>query len=719
MSKFTCVLTGSILALSCTQVGAQNNINSDQLEEIVVTGQTAIFGSTKSKIPVTETPRSISIITDEDFIEKGALSLGNTLSYTAGVTGDAFGFATRGDFVSIRGLDAPEYQDNLQVLFGFYNNARADIFTLEQVEVLKGPASVLYGQAAPGGIVSTVSKVASSDNLDNEVTVSFGNFDRKQVSLDSGFKLNESGSWTARLVALYRDSETQVDFLDDNATVFAPSVTYENESTTISALVNVTDRESGTAGQFIPLSVSACGNSSVTISEANVCAFSSGAEVDSSTFVGDPNFDVYNTEATTISLFATHQFNDVLSFEGTARYRDNEADYNQSWISFLGDGNPRTFPDGTAVIRTWYSVPAGSDQAALDARLRASFDTGAINHEVLFGVNYQDVETYVDQSFLYGVPTTFNIFNPVYDGSEIPSSDVFEENRFLSEDKTVATDFYLTDHLTIGDLVVSAGIRQSSVDSEDAFNNQKDSETPITLGLLYKTASGFNPYISYAESFRATIGTDVETGTPLLPRRGIQTEVGFKYLMGDNASYITASYFDLEEDNLVEFVAEGSTQPGLSIDTQGFEIEAKLNFNDFAIDFDYRNLDAVNIDSVGAETVRPSLPDTTASLWTTWEPSTGSLEGFRVGAGVRYASENESNGTAFLFANDFAPTDVQVVTDGYSVIDALLGYRFDKYDFTLNVRNLADEEYYSTCLSRGDCFFGERRTIVGSVKMTF
>ena len=145
MVKFVRNALSIAIATSCLQVNAQESspsLGAQGLEEVVVIAAPSTFGATKSEIPIIETPRSVSIISAEDFLDRGALSLSNTLNYTAGVTGNAFGFATRGDFTSIRGLDAPEYQDNLQVLFGFYNNARADIFTLEQVEVLKGPASV-------------------------------------------------------------------------------------------------------------------------------------------------------------------------------------------------------------------------------------------------------------------------------------------------------------------------------------------------------------------------------------------------------------------------------------------------------------------------------------------------------------------------------------------------------------------------------------------------
>ncbi|MEM7294545.1 MAG: TonB-dependent receptor plug domain-containing protein, partial [Pseudomonadota bacterium] len=626
-------LIGSFLSAPASAQTASDS--KDSLEEIVVRGELSRFGATKSEAPASEISRSVSVITADEFLEKGALTLSNTLEYTAGVVSNAFGYATRGDFTSIRGLDAPEYQDNLQVLFGFYNNSRADIYTLEQVEVLKGPASVLYGQSAPGGIVSTISKIAGPDNLGKELTVSAGNFDRLQASLDVGFDWSGDGRWTARFVALARDADTQVDFVNDDALVVAPSLSYTAERTSLTALLNYTKRESDTSAQFLPLAGTACATGDVTISEANVCGTTTGQEAPESVYVGDPNFNRYDTEALTFSLFGTHQFTEALMFEGTARYRDNDADYNQTWISFLGDGNPRILANGTAVGRSWSSSPAGSRQLALDARLRASFNTGVIEHELLAGLNYQDVDVESNSAFLYARPTAFNIFNPVYDGSEVPSAPELDAVRAFSESETIATDVYLTNIMLIGDLVFNAGIRFSSVDSKDVLNNQKDDETPLSFGALYRSDWGLNPYVSYAESFRATVGTDVLTGSPLEPRSGEQTEVGLKWQGQGSSSFVTFAYFDLEEDNLVDFVPGGQTQPGLSIETKGFEIEAYLEWRDFTLDFNYRVLDADDVDENGVAITRPSLPENAGSLWATWEPAYGQLDGFRFGLGLR------------------------------------------------------------------------------------
>lgn len=685
-------------------------------DEIIVTGIEQIFGVTKSDTPILEVPRSVSVVTAEEFLERGSLSLDDTVNYTAGVVSNSFGFATRGDFFNVRGLDAPEYQDNLQVLFGFYNNTRADIYTLERVEILKGPASVLYGQAAPGGIVSTVSKVANRDRLGKEIVLSAGTNDRYQVSGDVGLDLSGDGTLTARLVGLYRDSGTQVDFVDDDALVFAPSITFQNDRAVLTGLVNYTERNGDTAAQFVPLMVSGCADDRVSFSDRSVCTGSTGAQVEPSAYFGDPNFNKYDTKSTTISVFGTYEINDFLSFEGTARYRDAEADYQQTWFSFAGAGNPRANPDGTPTIgRTWSDAFSTTEQYALDARLRASFATGPVQHEILGGVNYQQVETADEQASIYGYPllvtgqpSTFSIFDPVYDGSEIPAQSVFDAARATAFDETTATDFYVTDTMNVGRLVLNAGIRFSSVKSEDGVTTQDDDETPITLGALYRTDFGLNPYVSYSESFRATVGTDSLTNAPLLPRTGEQFEVGVKYQPPGSQSYITAAYFDLEEDNLVEFIAGGRTQPGQSIMVDGFEVEAYLDLGDVSIDADFVTLEGNDVDPSGVETARSSLPETTVSVWGRWAPTSGPLENLRVGTGVRYASSTQ----------DEAGT-LKIVTDGYTVFDGLIGYSLGEVDLSLNARNIFDKSYYSTCLTRGDCFAAERRTVVATAAYRF
>ncbi|MFK7828684.1 MAG: TonB-dependent siderophore receptor [Congregibacter sp.] len=687
------------------------------IEEVIVTGALSTFGATKSNIPILEIARSIAVIPSDEFLERGALTLDDTLNYTAGVVGDTFGFSTRGDFPRVRGLDVPEFLDNVQVLFGFYNNTRSDIYTLEQVEVLKGPASVLYGQGSPGGILNTVSKRAGRDSMEREVMLDSGNHNRVQVAVDVGFSLSAEGNWSGRFVGVYRDSKTQVDVVDDDVLVLAPSITYENADTTLSALVNYTDRQGDTAHQFLPLAVSGCANSDVSISEANICLGTTGVEVPASRYVGEAEFNRYDTDSLSVTLFAEHTLTEVMSLEATARYRDSKADYRQTWASFLGAGNPRTLPDGTAIGRSWYDAPASSEQYAMDARARFQFDTGGIRHEMQMGVNYQDVRTLTEAAFLYALPTTFNVLNPIYGEDTIPTAETLDAARGRSQSATQATGFYLNNQMSIGDFVVTAGVRFDDVETDTGDVVQQDDATTFSVGVLYKTRIGLNPYVSYAESFQPVIGTDQIANATFNPQEGEQWELGLKFQPEGTRTYVTAAFFEIEQSNLpnpADLPFFASQQEGIA-GIRGFEIEGQAVIGDFYVDANFSVLDTEDPDGVRF----PSVPEKQGSVWATWRPSQGGLRGLSLGAGVRYAGENESNGTAFLSANGFAPTPVQIETDGYALFDALVAYDLRRTSFTLNLRNVLQEEYYGTCLARGDCFPGEERTIVARVTHRF
>ena len=740
-------LCSAAFFIACqSSVAKTVEIDAPLFNPLTVTGKVSTFGATKSDVPIVETARSVSVITSEQFTERGALTLDDTLGYTAGAVSDTFGFSTRGDFPRIRGLSVPEYLDNIQVLFGFYNTTRSEVYMLDQVEVLKGPASVLYGAGSPGGIVNAISKQAGRNHLGKELLISGGNNSRREIATDLGFDLSGNGNLTARLVALIRKSDTQVDFVEDDSMSLAPSITFENDTTRLTALFNYSKRDSDTAQQFVPLTVSGCASSQVSVSNPALCAGATGEEVDSSFYAGDPNFNRYQAESTSLTLFAEHSLNDIFSLEGTVRYRDSDVDYRQALIA-PQVGNPGTFPglfapspflppDGTALGRVWYDLPAQSDQIAVDARLRANFDTGRVSHDILVGLNYQNIDTQINgASLLYpspaaaaalfpvGFPTTFNAFSPNYDGSEIPADAVFDAARVLTRDDIDTRAFHISDQIEFGRLIVNAGIRYDDIESSDGVATQRDYATTYSAGALYKTAMGIYPYISYAESFTPVFGSSAfippgsSTGAALKPEEGEQTEVGVKYQPPGSQAFVTFSYFDLEQINLEDplaFPGTPRTQNG-EVKIKGIEVEGAAVIGDFHLHANFSLLDTEN--QFGE--VVDYIPEKQASAWVTWAPSRGQLAGLRIGTGIRYAGENESNATVYLLPTPLPGSLENATVDGYTVADALVSYDFDQFTLAMNVRNLFDREYYAACAVAGGCFAGERRSAVATLKFKF
>lgn len=680
-----------------------------KMERVVVTGEMTRYSALKSDTPIMETARSVSVETEERLETMGALELADAYLYSAGVFGEAYGFATRGDWVKVRGLMIPEYRDSLQALFGFYNNTRPHIYTLEQVEVLKGPASVLYGQGSPGGLVNIVSKRPKAD-LPSEVVLQLGNFDHMQVATDFGGAIDQGGEWLYRVTAVYRDAGTQVDFVENDAWVFAPSVTWSPTSVTnITVLGNVQKSDGQTGAQFVPI-------------RGTLVPAANGEFIEPDSFFGEPGFDRYITDTQSLTILADHMFNDVWSMEATARWTEGTADYHQAWPSFIGGDRYVYNPDSTLyrdgmVPRTWYVSDANSEQLAMDTRLRAEIFTGAFKHELMIGAQYQDVTTENDYSYAYALGYDFatggpdavygdtywiNLFDPQY--GNVPPQSVLDLYFYdLPQAQTIDRGIYINDQMSYGSWRLTAGVRFDEVSTDTGFAKQDDEATSFSAGALYTFDNGVAPYASFAESFDPVVGIDSVTGNPLKPQEGRQYEIGIKYQPRGMQTWLTVAAFDIEQSNLpspnaLPFVA--SQQEGVA-EIRGVEIESITRFGEFQLEVNATRLDTQDPNGFHFATV----PENQASAWLDWRPETF-WHGFKSGLGARYVGESWDGSD-------------NIVTPSYTLIDFMIGYEMVNWDLRLNVRNAADKDYLATCLNREDCFFGEQRTVVGTVAYRF
>ncbi len=700
------------LLLPCSVYAQQNQ---EVIEEVNVIGKLTEFGATKSRIPVVETSRSVSIETAANFLEKGALNLSQVATYSAGVSGEAFGYATRGDSIYSRGIAIPRYRDSIQELFGSFNTTRVETYVLEQVEILKGPASVLYGQGTPGGIVNGVSKTPKEDSF-REIFTEVGNNDRVAGGLDFNGKLDDDGQWLGRFVAYGRESDTQVDFVNDDTFVFLPSVTYKpNESTEFTASYEFHKTDSLAAAQFVPV-------------EGTLFPIEGVGFIDQDVFVGVPGFDRYDTESDQLSVLAKHQINAWLGIEATALYRSGEADYQQSWPTFTGAGNSRYLnqiigaPVATpsTVARTFFQTTNTFDQAAVDVRFLFDFTTGDLTHEVLAGVQYQDVVTDDRRSFIPAAGVlqgsfdfVLDLANPVYNGL-FPDQAAFDAALVDRPEQTVEDiGFYISDQISWNQWRFTLGLRSDEVDNEDGTRTQSDDAISTSVGALYRFENGLSPYINYSESFETVVGIDSD-GNQLEPEEAEQYEVGVKYASNDGKSLVTLAAYDIKITNLpnpnATPVSAGQQQGEASI--KGVELEGRGYWGDFYWQLAASLLNARDPNDFALQAVAEKQ----LSTWVTWKPTFGNLTGFKTGLGVRYFGESVAE---TLINQDTNPELLKYVTPSYTLADFMIGYEFPNWDVTLNVRNLEDKEYLTSCLTRGDCFPGVRRTAVAKVTYNF
>ena len=634
----------------------------------------------KLDVPVERQPFSIETVTPELMRDTGAKNIQDALLYSPGVYSGAFGFDTRIDSAKVRGLEPSFYVDGLRSLYGFYNTVRPNVYALESIEVLKGPSSVLYGQAELGGIINAVSKLPKAERQ-GELWAQVGSFDRKQIAADITGPLSEDGKLLYRLVALKRDSGTQVDYVDNNGFVFAPSLTWlPTDDTTVSLLFNSQENTGAVSAQFLP--------TQGTLEPGPL------GDIGSETFVGEPDWDRYDRRKDEVTLFVDHRLNSQWGVSLTSRYSETETETREHWATI---GVPPA-ADGT-IGRTIFMTDKGTEVFNVDARLEGDVAFGPTRHNLAIGVDRQDALWTEDNRFT-GTGSPINVYDPQYGDVNYAVLDPQDAN----DNEIKQTGVYIIDHMEIDRVVVSGALRYDDstntvlgVNGTDTESN--DTATSGRLGLMYRFDFGLSPYVSYSESFVPNLGTD-GFGQGLDPTTGEQREAGIKYLSPEGDLSITAAWFDIEETNRV--VQGGNPQSveqtGATVD--GWELGIKKRLGNLSLLANYTSLDAVD-DNSGERL--PYVAEEVASTWGKYELENG----FRFGAGVRYSGDTVGGGGG---------PEISSVT----LYDAMIGYRTGPWDFSVTGKNLADKEYVSWCRGEGlDCGYGERRTILGDVRYNF
>ncbi|HVL00418.1 MAG TPA: TonB-dependent siderophore receptor, partial [Dongiaceae bacterium] len=645
----------------------------------------------KTSVPVQDTPASITVV-DKQFIQDtGAKNIQDALLYSAGVYSGQFGFDTRGDWTSVRGLAVSKYQDGLRSIYGFYNAPRTEVYMLDSIEVLKGPSSVLYGQAELGGIINAVSKLPE-ETQKGEVWAQVGSFDRKQLAADVTGPLTEDGKWLYRLVALERDSGTQVDYVDDNAKVVAPSLTWKPlVGTKVTLLMNHQENDSAVSAQFLP--------------QKGTLDSAPRGQIPTKRFAGEPSWDRYDQDRTDYTLFFEQRISDQWDFATTARQTDTRAETRESYTMV------RDLPDDAGNIdKTYHTANRETDVFSVDSRFEGRFDLGVTKHTLAVGADQQDAVweewNYVSINTDVAPVETggmFNVYDPVY--GYVPALTGVD----TPDSKILQTGFYVVDHMEIDKVVVSTSVRRDEARTISILVNgteseREDKETTGRIGLMYRFDSGISPYISYSTSFVPNLGTGASLGL-LEPTTGKQKEAGIKYLSLQNDLSVAFAWFDIEQEKRVvqsATVPQGVEQTGATVD--GWEAEVKKRWDRFEWLVNYSRFDADD-QSTGFR-----LTSTAEELASTWAKY-NFANGLRAGLGARYTGDVVGAGET-----SHVPS--------VSLYDAMVGYEYANWDFSVDGKNLGDKTYVSWCrgtdaLGRGDCGYGERRIVLGNVRYKF
>ena len=671
----------------------------------------------KSDTPLREIPQSVSVVGAEQIRDQGSKTWQETLRYVPGVIADGYGLDSRADTAFVRGTEASEFLDGLKRTFNYYTYSyKIDPYFMERIEVLRGPPSVLYGQAPVGGIVNSVSKRPQEEEY-REVTVEYGTFDYKQVKTDLTGKLTDDGKWSYRLVGALRDADTQVDYVPDDHMALSPSITYKPVAgTSITLLGHFQNDDSGSTQQFLP---------HVGTRYPGPSGF-----IPFDRFVGEPGYDRYDTDVKSGSLFVDHKFDDTFRLRSNVRYTDIHNVYDTYYPAFFFGSEPTdtgsySDPQQETMRRVKSAGFSNTQTWSTDTNLEAKAQTGPLSHKIIGGVDYSNFQSN-QKSGEAIARTPFNVYHPVYgqpDNLGLPIYDpvtgdiigydpVSEIPVTFDDRQTITqTGLYVQDQMRLGNWIAVLGARQDWLQQDSITNldptNQKNEATTYRAGLMYEFAFGLTPYFSYAESFVPVIGRK-QGGGVFDPQLGTMYEVGFKYQPPGANFVINSAVYDISESNRL---AEGPN-PNFSVQTgevsiRGFEIEAIGNVTkNVKIVGAYSFTDAKYVGGDQAGFRIESVPEHLASLWAMYSFDTPMLQGWSVGAGVRYIGSS-MDGLDTL------------KTPPVGLVDATLAYDAGDWRWQLSATNLEDKEYLTTCLYRGDCFNGTRRTVTTGLTYRF
>lgn len=644
--------------------------------------------ATKTDTPLAETPQAVTVITRDQIVDQGATGVQDALNYAAGVRSNAYGLDSRSDNVRIRGALPDQYQDGLRRLFDWYTSTtRTDPFTLERIEVLRGPASMLFGQGTTGGVINMVSKRPQAARQ-GEIGVQPGSYGRKQVQADLTGPLTADGEWLYRLVAVGRDSDTQVDHVPDDRALFAPSLTWRpSAATSLTLQAQWQKDKSGSTSQFFPWE-------GVLLPNPN-------GPIPDDRFIGEPGFDRYDSEGRSIGWLFEHRFDDRWTVRHNLRYSRNDVDYFSLYgDSFVLPGGWAADPVNRRVLGRFVDATRTRvKMLAADQHVQGDFTTGSVRHKLLAGIDLvrytKDVSSFFDvPAYLGGTAPSIDVYDPVYAGYALPGP--LQPNP---QSGVRQGGVYLQDQLRIGNWIVVAGLRHDRATS--TLQGTPDAETSATtrrLGILHAFPSGWSPYVSYSESFTPLAPVSRFGGViRLAPLRGKQWEAGVKYEPAGSRFAASAAAYTLEEKNQVLDDGLSVSQAGVTR-TKGLELEWKgriTNAFDLVAHYNYTDVDPA----------LEQLPEHQAALWGKYRFALGGRPGFSAGAGVRWMS---------AFQDGAAPT-----TPSVALLDLMFAYETAHWRYALNVQNATDKRYVSTCLSRGDCWFGARRNIVATATYLF
>ncbi|WP_298967165.1 TonB-dependent siderophore receptor [uncultured Methylobacterium sp.] len=659
--------------------------------------------STKTDTPLIETPQSVTVISREQIDTIKPQQVADILNYSAGAFGNTFGPDPRVDFFLIRGFttnDTGLYRDGLQLFNYGFATYKVDPFALERIDVLRGPAAVLFGQGGPGGIVNLISKKPTTEPF-NYVEAGGGSFGQKYLAFDFNGQADKEGHWFYRLTGIGRQGGTQVDGLDENRGYIAPTFTYKPDgATTFTFLSSVQYDDTGRLNAFLPY----YGTVRPTVL---------GLRIPRRDNIADPGNNTYRRTQFNVGYEFEHVFDETWTFRQNLRYAYTES-LDDAFLGGLFGLSGLGYADAnqTQISRYRFRATSRAGLFNVDNQAVARFSDGLFGHTVLMGLDYKNFQLNDNNATGGFGPQTvapFNILAPNYNSPSVPVApylvnyDVFQQLGVYLQDQ-----IKVTPELT---LVLSGrgDFTSNEVNNRLASTTTRQTANAFTsrVGLIYNFDFGLAPYVSYASFFNPQVGTNFFS-QPFKPTTGDQYEVGVKYEIPGANAVLTLAAFDLalantltvDPTNLLNQLQLGETR------SRGFEAQLVAAVTpDLNVigSFTTYNLEVVRGDIGTIGRTPTNVPETLASVYADYTIPTGDWAGFGFGGGARYVGRS------------FADVSNTLTVPERVLFDAVVHYSRNNWRAAINVANLLDKRFVSACQSVTACFYGEERRVTASL----
>lgn len=695
----TCTMSSLARAAGSDEPGADDETRDDRT--IVVTGQLAAAPvAAKADIPMLENIQPISVLPEELLRDQGVRRISEALYNVAGVSrSNNYGFF---DGFNIRGFNASSGATYLDGLLDDTGYGTSEMTALGRVEVVKGPASGLFGQGPISGIVNLVSKRPENDTF-LDMGIAGGSYNFKELTVDANLPLNASGTLLARLTGVIRDQDFFVHASGQQRFFVAPALTWAPDAdTTLTVL-----------GRYVDDHINPW---SPTTAYGTALPNPNGP-VDIKLSINDVEYPaVQDNDYWNLGYVFDHKFSDAIAVHQSLRYQDFRNTWD-NWLFVTGISS-----DYRRVRRAFYGPYAENGHYfRVDTNASARFDTGPLNHYVLAGLDYGRRAASNVNLYDSSMPYELDLYDPVY-GTLSTHNPAVPATTYAS--RTRQRGFYLQDHIKLGDLLtVTLGGRwdkATSTVTNNGIANPKVSDNAFSprAGATVALTDWISLYANYAKSFNPQGTYRAADGSNLPPERGVNYEGGVKLARKDGTLTGMFTVFQLTRTNVATadavipnvYVLTGEQR------TRGVEAEAgwrPLPGVELTGAFTYLDAKVTADNRLQVGSRLGSIPRYIANLWARYTIQDGALANLGAGFGVHHEGDRMAS-TASAVPGATAPFRLKA----YTLVDGALFYDFGEWSVQANMRNILNKRYFPTAsLTRTTP--GEPRTFIVSLSRRF